>query len=105
MNISESAMVAKAQEAVGAGEEVQAAGVFQPRGTAGTATAAGAAGTLIGGHELARDEGVPRWTLIAVTPQHLYAYSAQLAVGGGVSSLDPFMTFERDKIAITVHGR
>jgi len=97
-------MVAQAQEAVGSGEKVEAAGVFQPRGTAGAVTAVGAVGT-VAGHELAKDEGVPRWTLIAVTAQHLYAFAAELALGGGVKSLEPFATFERDKIAITVHGR
>jgi hypothetical protein len=102
--MSESGMVASAQEAIGSGEKVEAAGVFQPRGTEGAITAAGAIGAVAGG-PLAAEEGVPRWTLIAVTPQHLYAFGAELALGGGVKSLEPFMTFERDKIAITVHGR
>lgn len=104
MKFSEDAMVAQAQEAVGSGEKVEAAGVFQPRGTEGAMTAVGAVGVAAGG-ALAKDEGVPRWTLIAVTPQHLYAFAAEPAIGGGVSSLEPFATFERDKIAITVHGR
>src|ERR1044072_884045 len=104
MNISESAMVAEAQTAVGSGEKVEAAGVFQPRGTAGAMTAAGPIGAVAGG-PLAAEEGVPRWTLIAVTPEHLYAFGAELAVGGGVKSLEPFMTFERDQNSVPGHGR
>jgi hypothetical protein len=102
--VSEKSLVEQAQAAIGGGEQVQAAGVFQPRGTEGAATAVGAVGALAGGRVMSQAEGVPRWTLMAVTPAHLYAFEAH---GQGTSwrVAEPFAKWEREKIAVTVHGR
>jgi hypothetical protein len=102
--VSESSLVEDAQQAIGGAEKVLAAGVFQPRGTEGSATAAGAVGALAGGRIMSEAERVPRWTLIAVTPTRLHAFEAH---GSGTSwrAGAPFAAWDRDKVAITVHGR
>src|SRR5262249_55136357 len=91
--MKEAALIALAQDQV-ADETVSAAGVFQPRGTEagleigeagmssgvghGLAGAVGGAISLAAGSAAGRGlsvaEGLPRWTLMAVTPTHLYAF-------------------------------
>jgi hypothetical protein len=102
--VSESSLVEDAQQAIGGAEKVLAAGVFQPRGTEGSATAAGAVGALAGGRIMSEAERVPRWTLIAVTPTRLHAFEARGSAALFPPS-PPFAAWDRDKVAITVHGR
>jgi hypothetical protein len=102
--VSEASLVEQAQQAIGGDEKVLGAGVFQPRGTEGSMTAGGAVGALVGGRVMSEAEQVPRWTLMAVTPTRLYAFEAH---GSGVSwrAGTQFAAWDRDKVAITVHGR
>jgi uncharacterized protein YcnI len=102
--MSEASLVEAAQQAIGDGEKVLAAGVFQPRGTEGSIDLGGAAGALVGGTIMSETQQVPRWTLIAVTESRLHAFDAH---GKGTSwgAGEPFQTWDRAKIGITVHGR
>jgi hypothetical protein len=102
--VSEESLVESAQQAIGDAEKVVAAGVFQPRGTEGSVDLGGATGALIGGTMMSEARQVPRWTLIAVTDTRIHAFDAH---GEGTSwgAGAPFETWDRDKVAITVHGR
>ncbi|MBV9412579.1 MAG: hypothetical protein JO148_13345 [Acidimicrobiia bacterium] len=102
--MSEESLVDEAQQAIGDGEKVLAAGVFQPRGTEGSIDVGGVAGAVVGGTVMSETQQVPRWTLIAVTQDRLHAFEAH-GKGTSWSVGDPFETWERPKIAITVHGR
>jgi hypothetical protein len=117
--MSEESLEQMAQAAVGSGEEVLAAGVFEPRGTSGAGlgaldvghAAGGLAGEVVGaavgafsGRVMAEADAVPRWTLMAVTPAHLYAFVAH-GQGIGWRVAERFAVWDRDKIAFTVHGR
>lgn len=100
-------------------QDVVAAGIFQPRGTtggmAGTTGAgfatdslagevAGAAAGIGAGRAMAHVDGVPRWTMLAVTPSTLHALACgQHGVGWQPESV--FATFDRSAIRATVHGR
>ena len=102
--MSEESLVEAAQQAIGDGEKVLAAGVFQPRGTEGSVDVGGAVGAMVGGTIMSETQQVPRWTLIAVTESRLHAFDAH---GKGTSwgAGEPFQTWDRAKIGITVHGR
>jgi hypothetical protein len=102
--VSEASLLEEAQQAIGDTEKVLAAGVFQPRGTEGSIDAGGVVGAMVGGQVMSEAEQVPRWTLIAVTQTRLHAFEAH---GKGTSWRvgAPFAAWDRDKIAITVHGR
>jgi hypothetical protein len=102
--MSEASLVDEAQQAIGDGEKVLAAGVFQPRGTEGSIDVGGMVGAMVGGQVMSETQQVPRWTLIAVTDTRLYAFDAH-GEGTGWSAGKPFATWDRDKIGITVHGR
>jgi len=129
VNVTEDSLVEAAQQAIGPQEQVLAAGVFQPRGTSGALSggslvggalglipgvggiargaveAAGAGAGYAARHGLADKEGVPVNTLLAVTPQHLVAFRAEHDDLIGYKVGDPFATWDRAHIAITVHGR
>jgi hypothetical protein len=102
--VSEESLVEEAQHAIGDAEKVVAAGVFQPRGTEGSIDVGGVAGAMVGRTVMSEAQQVPRWTLIAVTEKRLHAFDAH-GKGTGWSAGEPFETWDRDKIAITVHGR
>lgn len=102
--MSEQSLVEEAQRAIGDAEKVLAAGVFQPRGTEGSIDVGGVAGAMVGGTLMSEAQHVPRWTLIAVTDDRLHAFEAH-AKGTSWSVGEPFETWDRHKIAITVHGR
>jgi hypothetical protein len=102
--VSEASLVDEAQQAIGDGEKVEAAGVFQPRGTEGSIDVGGVAGAMVGGTIMSETQQVPRWTLIAVTESRLHAFEAH-AKGTSWGVAGPFQTWDRDKVAITVHGR
>jgi hypothetical protein len=117
--VSDEKLIEEARAFLGEGEQVLAAGIFQPRGTtggmmgvtgAGLATdnivgeVAGVAAGLESGRVMAGVDDVPRWTLLAVTPSELHALRAKQAhVGWAVDG--PFARFDLDRIRVTVHGR
>ncbi len=129
MNVSEQSLIDDAQGAIGDGERVLAAGVFQPRKASGALTAGTLAGVAlsaipgVGGfaqqaveaatdtggymarHVMADEQGIPVYMLIAVTDQHLFAFKAKHDDILGFKVGQPFATWDRDHIAITVHGR
>ena len=100
------------------GEEVLAAGVFEPRGTSGGQAAAstGFAGrdlTLAAistaamagaGHAAAVIEHQPRWTILTVTPTRVIAFEGK-ADGVHWKPGQVYATFDRSSLAVTVHGR
>lgn len=112
-------LIEEATRAVGGDVQVLAAGVFEPRGAmggmlgvtaAGLSTdnivgeVAGAIGGLAAGDVMAHEDDVPRHTLLAVTPDRLYAFSADAEHGRWVAQAR-FATFDRSSIRVTVHGR
>ncbi len=117
--MSDEKMIEEAKAFIGSDEDVVAAGIFQPRGTTGGmagATGAGlATAALVGevaglpaglgaGRTMAHVDGVPRWTMLAVTPTTLHALACgQHGVGWQPASV--FATFDRSAIRATVHGR
>ena len=117
--MSDEKLIEEAQAFLGEGEHVVAAGIFQPRGsTGGMVGAAGAGfatdnivGELVGaaaavesGRTMSHVDGVPRWTMLAVTPATLYAIACdQHAVGW--KPRETFAAFDRSKVRFTVHGR
>jgi hypothetical protein len=117
--VSDTRLIEEAQAFLGEGEQVLAAGMFEPRGStggligatsAGFATdnivgeIAGAAAGLEAGRAMSHVDGVPRWTMLAVTPATLYAIACdQHAVGW--QPRETFATFDRSKVRFTVHGR
>lgn len=129
MNLTEKSLIDATQQAIGDQGRVLAAGVFQPRGSAGALTGGailGSAARLIPGignvaaeaiqmaaaeggyaarHGLAAEEGVPVYTLIAVTAEHLFAFRAKRDQLLGFKAGEPFATWDRDQIAISVHAR
>ncbi len=100
------------------GEEVLAAGVFEPRGTSGgqAAAATGLAGNdlalaaistagMVGaGHAAAVIEHQPRWTILAVTPTRVIAFKGEVD-GIHWKPGQVYATFDRSSLAVTVHGR
>jgi hypothetical protein len=117
--VSDEKLVEEAAEYLGGGEQVVAAGIFEPRGTSGGmigATGAGFAtdnivGELAGvaagvesGRAMSHVDGVPRWTMLAVTPTTLYAIRCGQH-GVGWQPQETFATFDRSTAHITVHGR
>jgi len=62
-------------------------------------------GGYLARHGLAKEEGIPVYTLIAVTPQHLLAFRAERDHLVGFKAGEPFATWERDHIDISVHAR
>jgi len=129
MNLSEKSLIEATQQAIGDQGQVLAAGVFQPRGSAGAVTGGailGSAARLIPGignvaaeaiemaaaeggyaarHGLAAEGGVPVYTLIAVTPQHLFAFRAERDRLLGFKAGEPFATWDREHVAFSVHAR
>ena len=117
--MSDEKLVEEARAFLGGDEDVLAAGIFKPRGTtggmagatgAGFATdslvgeVAGVAAGLEAGRAMAHVDGVPRWTMLAVTPTMLHAIACgQHGVGWQPESV--FATFDRSAIRATVHGR
>lgn len=99
---------------LGEGERVLAAGIFQPRGTsgsmAGTAGAGfatdnivgelvGAAAAVESGRAMSSHvDGVPRWTMLAVTPTTLDAIACGQH-GVGWQPEGTFATFDRRRRA------
>ena len=71
----------------------------------GVADAAATGAGYASRHGLAANEGVLVNTLLAVTPQHLFAFRAEHDDLIGYKVGDPFSTWDRAHIAITVHGR
>jgi hypothetical protein len=100
------------------GEQVLAAGVFQPRGTSGAMAAGGALGMtgrgidmavggaqiLGAGQEAATLEQEPRWTIVAVTPTRVLAFEGRTH-GMNWEPGELYAQFSRDRLAVTVHGR
>lgn len=100
------------------GEQVVAAGVFQPRGTSGGMAASGslglagrgvdvavgAAGVLAAGQAAGALENEPRWTIVGVTPTRVLAFVGETT---GVHWVPGhlYASFDRDTLAVTVHGR
>ena len=107
------------------GEEVLAAGLFQPYGS-GVAMAAGVTGGSVAGdladlpgvaggalgvaaayaaqRGLAAAEHLPPWTVLAVTPSRIYAFDATEA--GGLAATDhfgePFQAWDRSDVAVHI---
>jgi hypothetical protein len=117
--MSDEKLIEEAQAYLGDGEQVVAAGIFQPRGTTGGmvgATSAGfatnnivgeiggAAAGLESGRAMSHVDGVPRWTMLAVTPTTLYAIACGQH-GVGWQPQETFATFDRSRVRVTVHGR
>lgn len=100
------------------GEQVVAAGVFQPRGTSGGMAASGslglagsgvdvavgAAGVLAAGQAAAAVEGEPRWTIVGVTSTRVLAFVGETQGMHWVPG-ELYASFDRDTLAVTVHGR
>jgi hypothetical protein len=100
------------------GEDVLAAGVFQPRGTSGAMAAGEAIGlggsvadvalgttqVVAAGHEAAALEGEPRWTILAVTPTRVLAFAGEASGLTWVPG-EVYASFDRAHLAVTVHGR
>lgn len=116
--MSEQELVEMVTPLVG-GEEVLAAGVFEPRGTSGAMAASagagvethdpvgmaiGALGVVGAGHAAAAVEHQPRWTVVAVTPTRVLAFEG-LAHGIGWKPGECYATFDRASLGVTVHGR
>lgn len=117
--MSDEKLIEEARTFLGEGEQVIAAGIFEPRGTtggmesamgAGLATdnlvgeLAGAAASVEAGRAMSHVDGVPRWTMLAVTPTTLYAIACGQH-GVGWQPQETFATLDRSKARITVHGR
>src|SRR5688500_18023513 len=100
-------------------ETVIVAGIFEPRGATGglvgappaglltdhvVGQAVGIAAGLSAGQAMSHADGVPRWTMLAVTPTTLHAIECgQHGVGWQPKQM--FATFDRSKITATVHRR
>ena len=117
--MSDEKLVEEAAAYLGGDEQVLAAGIFQPRGTtggmmgatgAGFATdnivgeIAGVAAGIESGRAMSHVDGVPRWTMLAVTPTTLYAIKCGQH-GVGWQPKETFATIDRSKARVTVHGR
>lgn len=123
--MKEADLIAQAQAQV-PDETVSAAGVFQPRGTqAGMDIGAGGAGDTFGhgltgmaigaisiaageaaGRGLSVAEGIPRWTLMAVTPTKLYAFHVLSPTDGlSFEMKELFRVWSLDAITVHVSGR
>jgi len=112
-------LIETAREALGSGEEVLGAGIFEPRGTMGgmigatgagfstdniVSEIAGAAAGLGSGRAMSEIHDVPRHTLLAITPTRLYAFDARQKGAHWVIA-GRFATFDRSRIRAMVHGR
>ena len=101
------------------GEDVLGAGVFAPRGTMGAMAgsvgvgglsnndvgmAIGVLGAIGAGHATAAVEHQPRWTILAVTPTRVLAFVGEHA-GVGWKPGTRYAEFNRESLAVTVHGR
>lgn len=117
--MSDEKLIEEAQAFLGDGEQVIAAGMFQPRGTSGGrggAMGAGLAtdnlvGELVGaaasvetGRAASHVDDVPRWTMLAVTPATLHAIACGQH-GVGWQPQETFASFDRSTTRVTVHGR
>ena len=123
--MKEAELIAEAQAQV-PDETVSAAGVFQPRGTqAGMDIGAGGAGDTFGhglagmavgaisiaageaaGRGLSAAEGIPRWTLMAVTPTKLYAFHVLSPTDGATFQMkELFRVWSLDAVTVHVSGR
>lgn len=102
-------------EPLAEGEEVLAAGVFQPRGTSGAMGAVGGGGKGIGGlvasvgmveagHVAAAAEHEPRWTIVGVTPTRVLAFEGR-AHGTHWEPGVRYAVFDRTNLAVTTHNR
>ncbi|MBM3675934.1 MAG: hypothetical protein FJW88_13515 [Actinobacteria bacterium] len=100
------------------GEEVLAAGVFQPRGTQGGmdaaggllgthnvgAAAAGMVGIVEAGHVASAVERQPRWTILAVTPTRVLAFEG-VVDGIHWKPGARYATFARAGLGVSAKGR
>jgi hypothetical protein len=117
--MSDEKLTEEAQAFLGEGEQVLAAGIFEPRGTSGGMGGAmgaglatdhivgelvGAAASVEAGRAMSHVDGVPRWTMLAVTPTTLHAIECGQH-GVGWQPRRTFATFDRSKVRVTVHGR
>jgi hypothetical protein len=123
--MKEAELIALAQAEV-PDETVSAAGVFQPRGTqagrdlgvagAGNSAGDGLAGMAVGaisiavgeaaGRGLSVAEGIPRWTLMAVTPAKLYAFDVVSPTDGARFAIRQlFRVWSLDAVTVHVSGR
>lgn len=117
--MSDEKLIDEAKAYLGGDEQILAAGMFEPRGTTGGmigATGAGFAtdnivGEIAGvaagvesGRAMSHMDGVPRWTMLAVTPTTLYAIRCGQH-GVGWQPQETFATIDRSKARVTVHGR
>ena len=117
--MSDQKLIDEASGYLGGDERVLAAGMFQPRGTTGgrmsvtgagfmtddlAGEVAGAVAGLASGQAMSRLDGVPRWTLLAVTPTTLHALACAQHGARWVPEA-VFATFDRTRIRATVHAR
>jgi hypothetical protein len=117
--MGEEELVDVARQAVGGDEDVEAAGVFLPRGTSGgragamaaglstdniVGELAGAAASVMADDVAAGARDLPERTLLAVTPGHVYAFAAERG-GSGWAAGERFATFDRSAIEVRVHAR
>ena len=121
--MNEEKLLAEAQALVGGDDALLAAGVFQPRGTQAGMTggaavggglaqgvaglAATAAGIAIGqraGNAAAHSQQVPRWTVLAVSPSRIYAFTGQ-GEGLAIRPVKLFAALDRARITTRVHQR
>jgi hypothetical protein len=117
--MSDEKLIEQAHAFLGEGEQVLAAGMFEPRGStggligatsAGFATdnivgeIAGAAAGLEAGRAMSHVDDVPRWTMLAVTPSTLHAIACGQH-GIGCQPESTFASFDRSRIKATVHRR
>jgi hypothetical protein len=59
------------------GEQIEAAGVFQPRGTAGLMGALPGAAGVLGGWIEAEERDLPRYAIVAVTAREIVLFAAE----------------------------
>lgn len=116
--MSDQKLIDEATRFLGDGERVLAAAMFQPRGTTGgrmgvtgagcmtddlAGEVAGAVAGLGSGEAMSRVDGVPRWTLLALTPTTLHALACAHH-GTRWAPEEVFATFDRARIHATVHA-
>ena len=116
--MSDQKLIDEATRFLGDDEQVLAAGMFEPRGTTGgrmgvtgagfmtdnlAGEVAGAVAGLGSGQAMSRVDGVPRWTLLALTPTTLHALACAQHGTRWVPE-EVFATFDRARIRATVHA-
>jgi hypothetical protein len=117
--LSDEKLIEEARSFLGDDEQVLAAGIFEPRGATGGLVGATEAGLLTdnvvgeavgiaaglgAGKAMSHADGVPRWTMLAVTPTTLHAIECGQH-GVRWQPTQTFAAFDRSKITATVHRR